>query len=120
MKHPKPDELTQTSVAHIADPIFSVHRGFFKNPFNLTISCSTPGSAIIYTLDGSQPSTDLGLKSEIDKPVTILLRKTTVLRAFAVRSDHHSSDVKTYTDIFTDQISKKRTLKIYQKGFNLE
>ncbi|NUY80131.1 CotH kinase family protein [Flavobacterium sp. MAH-1] len=36
-------------------PAFSQNGGFFTSAFNLTLSTTTPGATIIYTLDGSEP-----------------------------------------------------------------
>ena len=36
--------------------VFSVKRGFFSNPFTLTLSTGSPGASIRYTRDGSTPS----------------------------------------------------------------
>ena len=42
----------------VADTKFSVDRGFFDAPTTTTITCETPGSTIVYTLDGSSPALD--------------------------------------------------------------
>ena len=39
----------------VEDTKFNYNRGFYDDPFNLTITCTTPGAAIYYTTDGSAP-----------------------------------------------------------------
>lgn len=45
----------------LSPPTFSQNSGFLTAGFNLTLSTTTPGASILYTLDGSEPkSTNLG------------------------------------------------------------
>ncbi len=44
----------------VADTKFDFDRGFYDEPFDVTITCNTPGSAIYYTLDGSEPGSPTG------------------------------------------------------------
>lgn len=37
-------------------PVFSQNSGFFTTAFTLTLSSTTPGATILYTLDGSEPN----------------------------------------------------------------
>ncbi|HLF51742.1 CotH kinase family protein [Flavobacterium sp.] len=39
-------------------PSFSQNSGFFATGFNLTLSSTTPGTTILYTLDGSEPESN--------------------------------------------------------------
>ena len=39
----------------VADTKFSHDRGFYEEPFAVTITTKTPGAQIYYTLDGSSP-----------------------------------------------------------------
>jgi len=39
----------------VADTKFSHDRGFYEAPFEVTITCETPGAEIYYTTDGSAP-----------------------------------------------------------------
>ena len=41
----------------VADTEFSVDRGFYDNPFQVTIATNTPLATIYYTTDGAAPST---------------------------------------------------------------
>lgn len=39
-----------------ANPVFSVPSGIFKRPFNLEVSCATPGATLYYTVNGGNPT----------------------------------------------------------------
>lgn len=45
-----------TASEQVAPPVFSATSGFYTTPVNVSISCSTPGATIFYTLDGSDPT----------------------------------------------------------------
>jgi len=84
----------------VADTAFSVDRGFYDTPFELAITCATPGATIHYTLDGSAPSETHG--NEYFVPIRI--QTTTCLRAMAFRPGWMSTDVDTQTYIFLDHV----------------
>ena len=84
----------------VADTQFSVDRGFYDTPFEVAITCATPGVTIHYTLDGSAPSEAHG--SEYFIPIRI--STTTCLRAMAYRPGWMSTNVDTQTYIFLDQV----------------
>ena len=44
----------------VSDPMFSHDRGFYVEPFDVTITGGTDGATIVYTLDGSSPAEDHG------------------------------------------------------------
>ncbi len=77
---------------------FSVshERGFYKEPFKLTLNTSTPGTTIRYTLDGTVPTRDHGFIYA--GPVAI--NSTSTVRAIAFREGLLSSQVITHTYIF--------------------
>jgi len=75
---------------------FSVRRGYFNYPFNLSLATETPGAAIRYTLDGSEPTESNGLL--YDAPIPI--GATRILRAAAFRTNALPSRVTTHTYLF--------------------
>ncbi|MBL9169838.1 MAG: CotH kinase family protein [Verrucomicrobiales bacterium] len=107
---------TENSLLHqglVDEVAFSVSRGFHQSPFDLLLECSTPGAVIRYTTDGSEPNATHGLVSA--GPISI--RRTTCVRAIAVREGWHSPRVVTHTYLFlNDVITQSRTGAIAQ-GF---
>lgn len=89
-----------------ADTKFSMDRGFYREPFTVTVSCETPGAEIRYTLDGGEPSPSHGLSYE--GPVEITT--TTTLRAVAMTGGHRPSDVDTHTYIFPEAVVRQPRL----------
>jgi hypothetical protein len=85
----------------IADTKFSVDRGFYDIPFDVAITCDTPGVTIHYTLDGSAPSETNG--NEYIGPIYI--SSTTCLRAMAFRPGWVSTNIDTQTYIFLSQVA---------------
>ena len=89
---------------------FSVKRGFYNSSQTVTITTTTPGAAIIYTVDGSEPTgTELAAvngtrvpaaNSGVAPVANVLISATTCLRARAVKSGLGSTDVETHTYIF--------------------
>jgi len=84
----------------VKDTKFSVDRGFYSNPFSVTITCGTAGAAIRYTLDGSTPTAVHGTLYSGPVPVNT----TTILRAVAYRTGWKPSDVDTQTYIFVEDV----------------
>jgi len=85
----------------VADTKFSVDRGFYDTPFEVVITCATPGVTIHYTLDGSAPSETHG--NEYFGPIRI--QTTTCLRAMAFRPGWMSTNVDTQTYIFLNHVT---------------
>ncbi len=81
-----------------ADPTANVNRGFFDQPFSVTLS-GPAGAEIFYTLDGSRPSFATTLYGG---PLTI--SGTTVLRFIAVASGRLPSNPVTQSYLFLDQV----------------
>ncbi|MGQ9590276.1 MAG: LamG-like jellyroll fold domain-containing protein [Planctomycetota bacterium] len=93
------------AIDFVADTHFSVDRGFYDAPFDVEVWTETPGATILYTLDGSVPSTENPLARSYLGPIRI--SKTTVLRAKAFKEDHEPTNVDTHTYIFVDQAAKQ-------------
>lgn len=99
---PTPAAVNDTGyfLGRVADTSFSVKRGIYSAPFNVTISTATAGAQIRYTLDGSRPTATTGLVYSAPVPVTT----TTVLRAAAFKPEWQPTNVDTQTYIFPSQV----------------
>ena len=84
----------------VADTKFSVNRGFFTDPFAVTITTRTAGAKIRYTLDGSLPTPSRG--ELYDGPIAI--EGSTMLRAMAYKSGSTPTNVDTHTYVFLDDV----------------
>ncbi len=60
------------------DPEFSLTGGFFENSLSITLSCSSPGAVIRYTLDCSRPTSSSPMYSS-----EIIIESNTIIRATA-------------------------------------
>ena len=49
----------QAEAVVVLPPTFSVQRGFYSSPFQVTLSTATPGAIIRYTTDGATPALPL-------------------------------------------------------------
>lgn len=84
----------------VADTVFSVDRGFFAEPFDLSISTPTAGAEIRYTTDGSAPSASNG--TVYSGPIRIAT--TSIIRAAAFKPGYIASDTDTQTYIFLEDV----------------
>jgi hypothetical protein len=112
LPEPTPGAANATGVSgFVADTSFSVNRGFFAAPFDVRISCPTPGATLVYTTNNSVPSLINGFAtaaSGTNQPsVTVRIRGTTVLRAAAFKADHQPSDVDTQTYLFPSDVARQ-------------
>jgi hypothetical protein len=90
-------------LGEVADTKFSHDRGFYDQPFEVTISCETPGATMYYTIDGTQPYVTGGrfpTGKVYFSPIPIT--RTTCLRAVAIKPGWMSSNVDTQTYVFLD------------------
>jgi hypothetical protein len=83
----------------VLPPIFSMKRGLFSAPFQLSLTCPTIGATIKYTTDGSSPDLQNGI--EYRTPLTI--NSTVVVRAVAILNNNPSASA-TSTYIFPLQV----------------
>ncbi|MED5585918.1 MAG: chitobiase/beta-hexosaminidase C-terminal domain-containing protein, partial [Verrucomicrobiota bacterium] len=93
----------------VEDTRFTINRGLYTNPFTTTISSTTPGATLIYTLDGTEPSSSNGRRvvapDNLTAPsVDIEVTKTTTLRAMAIKSGFQSTNIDTHTYIFPENV----------------
>lgn len=78
-------------------------RGFYEEPFEVTLSSSTPGTEIRYTTNGSAPTEEEGeLYTE-----PLLIDGTTTLRAAAFKEDFLPSAVTTHTYLFLEDVIRQ-------------
>ena len=102
----------------VADTKFSHDRGFYEAPFDVTITCATPGATIFYTLDGSEPVPAAGrpLAGNVySGPIRITA--TTCLRARAAREGWLSSNIDTQTYIFLSDVVIRTQAEVVARGY---
>ncbi len=89
----------------VAVPRFSHERGLYDGPFELSLTCETPGATIYYTLDGRDPAEDSG-RGPAGTPYTGLLFifGTTRIRVCAAREGWRTSETTTQTYIFLSNV----------------
>ncbi|MCA9242057.1 MAG: chitobiase/beta-hexosaminidase C-terminal domain-containing protein, partial [Planctomycetales bacterium] len=97
----------------VEDTKFSVDRGFYDTPFQLEISSLTPGAAIYYTTDGTQPVP--GASVLYTGPLTI--DHTTVLRAAAFKSGYLPTNVDTQTYLFLEDVVSQTRQTALDAGY---
>ena len=113
----------------IEEPTFSQTRGFYNNPFTLTISSNINGAKITYTLDGSDPVNSSN-SFTADSPVEIAIdpnnstnRGGTTpgvhVRAIASGANYSPSRTATHTYIFISEvISQTSPAGIWPEEYN--
>ncbi len=92
-------------LAVVADTTFSHDRGFYVEPFDVTIRSATEDAVIHYTVDSSTPTPSHGLV--YDGPIAI--GSTTTLRALAFKTGWRSTNVDTQTYLFLDDVIRQAT-----------
>jgi hypothetical protein len=90
---PTPGAANTTATGVVEKAQFSVSRGFYSSPFQLSITTPTAGASIRYTTDGSPPSATTG--TLYAGPISIT--GTSVVRAIAFKSGLTPSSVDTQT-----------------------
>ncbi|MBI2947420.1 MAG: lamin tail domain-containing protein [Verrucomicrobia bacterium] len=86
---------------------FSVERGFFNAPFNLSLASRTPGAEIRYTLDGSPPAPTNGVVYL--SPIQITT--TRIVRATGFAPNQLPSRLRTHTYLM-NQANNRRLLPV--------
>ena len=76
----------------VATPVISAVESFSGSKTMVSLSCTTEGALIRYTLDGSEPNTH---SRRYSGPFEI--RESTVVKAFATLADYSNSEVSTKT-----------------------
>ncbi len=98
-------KLEAQHLPEVSAPRAIPSRGFYDRPLTVALSSSTSGTAIFYTMDGSEPSKRNGtrytreilISGSPDKAVT-------TLRAAAFRDGFKASKSVTWTYVFADQV----------------
>lgn len=93
----------------LGDTVFKFGRGFYITPFTETITSTDPGATIIYTTDGSVPSSGNGIQVPAPDALTVTqasisISTTTVLRALAIRDNALPTNVDTQTYLFHSDV----------------
>lgn len=102
---PTPGKPNGAGFGGFVDEIsFSAKHGLYWEPFDLQLRCPTPGSTLIYTLDGSVPSLTNGTRSQ-GTNLVLQIRTTTTVRAMAFREDFAPSEVKTRSYLFPNDVA---------------
>lgn len=104
----------------VGDTTFNVDRGIKTAPFSLTITTTTPGAEIRYTLDGSTPTSTNGLIfPNVVNPTPITINKTTVVRAAAFQQRWKPTNVDTHTYLFLDDVITQSVSNTLADGWPL-
>ncbi|MBC8469759.1 MAG: lamin tail domain-containing protein, partial [Planctomycetes bacterium] len=94
----------------VDDVKFSHERGFCETPFSVTIASETKGAVIYYTLDGTEPFNTASVgRARMGMTYTgpINISRTTCLRAVAIKPGWKSSEIKTRTYIFLNDVIRQ-------------
>ncbi len=100
----KPSEASEAEyqiTGTVAPPLFSLTQGTYTSAQILTISCSTPGSKIHYTLDDSKPSED-----SLEYTEVIEIDESTTVNARAFKKDWTQSDLVSVFFQITGTVAK--------------
>ena len=93
------DETGGGETVAVASPSFSVSGGKYYAPIELSLSCSTEGASVYYTLDGTEPSS---VSTAYTSAINI--SETTTVKAIAVSGDN-TSDVASATYTFPTAVA---------------
>ncbi|MFH0907736.1 MAG: FG-GAP-like repeat-containing protein [bacterium] len=83
-----------SGAGRVAKPAISPNGGVFDEPVDATLTCSTAGAAIWYTVDGSDPT---NLAPSILYTGTVQIVTTTVLKAKGFKESNDPSSIATAT-----------------------
>lgn len=87
--------------------------GYYDEPFELTLSTTTPETTIRYTVDGSEPTTDNGM----DYTGPIPVASTVTIRARAFKDGLDPSFVETASYFFLDDVLTQTRQTALDLGF---
>ena len=93
-----------STVTNVVAPVhFSVQRGYYQAPFNLSLATETPDAIIRYTLDGSPPTETNGVVFTD----SILVNTMRIIRAAAFKPNHLPSVATTHTYLYNLPVSRR-------------
>lgn len=106
---PRASNAASGVTAFCADTKFDITRGIYEAPFTVTITSSTPGATIAWTVNGTLPSPLNGTQAtapdaQTTPTATIPVNGTTILRARTWKTGLGSSNTDTQTYLFPAQV----------------
>ena len=87
----------------VQDTQFSIDRGFYDEPIEVSLSSKTTDAVIRYTIDGSEPTIDNG--TIYTTPIAI--STTTTLRAAAFKDNYVPTNVDTNTYFYLNDVIRQ-------------
>ncbi len=100
-------------VGFLDPPEVDIPRGFYEDPFEVTLSSPISGATIAYTLDGTAPTLEGGVIIEGGEGTpsgTVTVETTTVLRAAAFAEGWEPSAAATHTYLFLEDVIRQPAL----------
>jgi hypothetical protein len=86
----------------VAPPSFNLSEGTYYADINVELSCSTEGTAIYYTTDGTDPTSE---STEYSTPISITgIGTTTALKAISIKESIYRSSISSATYIISGLI----------------
>ena len=110
---PTPGEPNGAGIdGYVAEPTADPPRGFYDDALAVTVTAPTPGSTLVYTLDGTLPTLTHG--TAVSPPdagstasVVLLVATTALLQAVAFRDGWATSRVATHTYVYLDDVVRQ-------------
>ncbi|SVC71238.1 uncharacterized protein METZ01_LOCUS324092, partial [marine metagenome] len=124
MLKPTPSQTNGPGViGFVATVKIGVEAGLFEESMEVPISCTTPGSTIVYTTDGSLPTLENGkiissLAEMLPPQGKVSVDDTTCLRATAFKKNWESSKTKTRTFIFPRKVVQQSDVQPGIQGWS--
>lgn len=105
---PTPGQPNPEGVTGVVEPLtVTPGRSILDAPVNIRLRTTTPGAAIHWTLDGSEPGPGKG--TNLPGPDVVLqVTNTTLLRAVGIRDGFAPSPVATHTYLFPANVASQR------------
>jgi len=101
---PSPIATATYTINQVATPVMTPPAGNYTGPQTVTITCATPGAAIYYTLDGTEP-TQPSLKVSYPYTAPITISANTTLKAKAFKAEYLASATATEVYNIFDAVS---------------
>ncbi|NBQ24425.1 MAG: hypothetical protein EBU26_09210, partial [Verrucomicrobia bacterium] len=108
---PTPGRVNATNHTNgfVSDTTFSVDRGYYDSPFDLKVTCKTPGARLVYTTDGSEPQINHGqlvvpIAEDLPPLLELRMTSTTLLRVMAFKEGMEPSNIDSQTYFFASDL----------------